>query len=90
MTTDDDNKCCMEARIIKLETEQEMMKNDLSDYGDALRENTRSLQELTKIMIRHDEMLKTNDRSEATRNAIITGVVIGIVVFVVTELIHII
>ncbi len=90
MTTDDDNNCWMEARIIKLETEQEMMKNDLSDYSDALRENTRSLQELKKIMVRHDEMLKTNDRSEATRNAVITGVIIGIVVFVVTELIHII
>lgn len=47
----------MEKRIIKLETEQEMIKQELNSYSDALAENTKSIPELTKILVRHDEML---------------------------------
>ena len=89
MTLKNDESCSMESRIVRLETEQEMLKRDMSDYSDALRENTRSLQELTQSMIRHDEMLKDNERSMSTRSAIVTGVVVGIVVMMVSGLIHI-
>lgn len=80
----------MEKRIIKLETEQELIKQELDSYSDALKENTRSIQELTKILVRHDEQLIQERNNESTRNAIITGVVVGVVVFVVTEVVHLI
>ena len=80
----------MEKRIIKLETETEMIKAELNSYSDALKENTKSIQELTKIMVRHDEMLRQDENDDATRNAIITGIVVGVVVFLVTEIVHMI
>ena len=80
----------MEKRLIKLETEQEMIKQELNSYSDALAENTKSIQELTKIMIRHDEVLRQEENNDATRNAILTGVVVGVVVFLVTEFVHMI
>lgn len=80
----------MEKRLIKLETETEMIKQELNSYSDALAENTKSIQELTKIMIRHDEMLRQEEHDVATRNAILTGVVVGVVVFLVTEFVHMI
>lgn len=80
----------MEKRLIKLETETEMIKQELNSYSDALAENTKSIQELTKIMIRHDEVLRQEEHDVATRNAILTGVVVGVVVFLVTEFVHII
>lgn len=78
----------MEKRIIKLETETEMIKQELNSYSDALAENTKSIQELTKIMIRHDEVLRQEEHDVATRNAILTGIVVGVVVFLVTEFVH--
>ena len=80
----------MEKRLIKLETETEMIKQELNSYSDALAENTKSIQELTKIMIRHDEVLRQDENNDATRNAILTGVVVGVVVFLVTEFVHMI
>lgn len=80
----------MESRIIKLETEQELIKQELDSYSDALKENTKSIQELTKILVRHDEQLIQERNNESTRNAIITGIVVGVVVFVVTEVVHMI
>lgn len=80
----------MESRIVKLETEQEIIKQELNSYSEALKENTKSIQELTKIMIRHDEVLRQEEGDVATRNAILTGVVVGVVVFLVTEFVHII
>ena len=80
----------MESRIIKLETEQELIKQELDSYSDALKENTKSIQELTKILVRHDEQLIQERNNESTRNAIITGVVVGVVVFVVTGVVHMI
>lgn len=80
----------MESRIVRLETEQEMIKQELNSYSEALKENTESIQELTKILVRHDEALTNSRHNDATRNAIITGIVVGVVVFIVTELIHII
>ena len=80
----------MEKRLIKLETETEMIKQELNSYSDALAENTKSIQELTKIMIRHDEVLRQEENDVATRNAILTGIVVGVVVFLVTEFVHII
>lgn len=80
----------MEKRLIKLETETEMIKQELNSYSDALAENTKSIQELTKIMIRHDEVLRQEEHDVATRNAILTGIVVGVVVFLVTEFVHII
>lgn len=80
----------MEKRIIKLETEQEMIKAELHSYSDALNENTKSIQELTKIMVRHDEMLRQDAKDDATRSAILTGIVVGVVVFLVTEIVHLI
>ena len=80
----------MESRIVKLETEQEIIKQELSSYSEALKENTKSIQELTKIMIRHDEVLRQEEHDVATRNAILTGVVVGVVVFLVTEFVHMI
>ena len=80
----------MESRIVKLETEQEIIKAELNSYSEALKENTKSIQELTKIMIRHDEVLRQEEHDVATRNAILTGVVVGVVVFLVTEFVHII
>ena len=80
----------MEKRIIKLETETEMIKQELNSYSDALAENTKSIQELTKIMIRHDEVLRQEEHDVQTRNAILTGVVVGVVVFLVTEFVHMI
>lgn len=79
----------MEKRIIKLETETEMIKQELNSYSDALAENTKSIQKLTEILIRHDEQLRQDEHDDATRNAIITGIVVGVVVFLVTELVHI-
>ena len=79
----------MEKRIIKLETEQEMIKQELNSYSKALEENTKSLQRLTEILIRHDEQLRQEQDDTATRNAIITGVVVGVVVFIVTGIVHI-
>ena len=67
-----------------------MLKDDVSDYNVALRENTKSLRELTKIMVRHDEMLKENSKNSATRNAILTGVAVGVVVMLVDGLVHLI
>lgn len=78
----------MEKRLIKLETETEMIKQELNSYSDALAENTKSIQELTKILIRHDEVLRQDENNDATRNAILTGVVVGVVVFLVTEFVH--
>lgn len=78
----------MEKRIIKLETETEMIKQELNSYSDALAENTKSIQELTKIMIRHDEVLRQEEHDVQTRNAILTGIVVGVVVFLVTEFVH--
>lgn len=80
----------MEKRLIKLETETEMIKQELNSYSDALAENTKSIQELTKIMIRHDEVLRQEENNNATRNAILTGIVVGVVVFLVTEFVHMI
>lgn len=79
----------MEKRIIKLETEQKMIKAELNSYSDALKENTKSIQKLTEILIRHDEQLRQEQEDTSTRNAIITGIVVGVVVFLVTELVHI-
>ena len=78
----------MEKRIIKLETEQEMIKAELTSYSKALEENTKSLQKLTEILIRHDEQLRQEQDDTATRNAIITGVVVGVVVFIVTGIVQ--
>jgi hypothetical protein len=80
----------MEKRLIKLETETEMIKQELNSYSDALAENTKSIQELTKILVRHDEVLRREENSDATRNAILTGIVVGVVVFLVTEFVHMI
>lgn len=80
----------MESRIVKLETEQEIIKQELNSYSEALKENTKSIQELTKIMVRHDEVLRQEEHDVATRNAILTGVVVGVVVFLVTEFVHLI
>ena len=80
----------MEKRIIKLETETEMIKQELNSYSDALAENTKSIQKLTEIMIRHDEVLRQEEHDVATRNAILTGIVVGVVVFLVTEFVHMI
>ena len=80
----------MEKRLIKLETETEMIKQELISYSDALAENTKSIQELTKILVRHDEVLRQEENNDATRNAILTGVVVGVVVFLVTEFVHMI
>jgi hypothetical protein len=41
-------------------------------------------------MIRHDEVLRQEESNDATRNAILTGVVVGVVVFLVTEFVHMI
>lgn len=80
----------MEKRLIKLETETEMIKQELNSYSDALAENTKSIQKLTEILIRHDEVLRQDENSDATRSAIITGIVVGVVVFLVTEFVHMI
>ena len=80
----------MEKRLIKLETETEMIKQELNSYSDALVENTKSIQELTKILARHDEVLRREENDNATRNAILTGVVVGAVVFLFTEFVHLI
>lgn len=80
----------MEKRLIRLETETEMIKQELNSYSDALVENTKSIQELTKILARHDEVLRREENVDATRNTILTGVVVGVVVFLFTEFVHII
>lgn len=80
----------MEKRIIKLETETEMIKAELHSYSDALNENTKSIQELTKILVRHDEMLRHDENDNATRNAVLTGVAVGVVVLLVDGLVHLI
>lgn len=80
----------MEKRLIKLETETEMIKQELNSYSDALAENTKSIQRLTEIMIRHDEMLQQEQKSNITRNAILTGIVVGVVVLLVDGLVHLI
>lgn len=80
----------MESRIVKLETEQEIIKAELNSYSEALKENTKSIQELTKILVRHDEVLRQEENDNVTHNAIITGIVVGIVVFLVTEFVHLI
>ena len=80
----------MEKRRIKLETETEMIKQELNSYSDALAENTKSIQKLTEIMIRHDEVLRQEEHNDDTRNAIIIGIVVGVVVFLVTGFVHII
>lgn len=80
----------MESRIVKLETKTEMIEQELNSYSEALKENTESIQELTKILIRHDEVLANSKRDDATKSALITGVVVGVVVFLVTEIIHMI
>ena len=80
----------MESRIVKLETEQEIIKAELNSYSEALKENTKSIQELTKILVRHDEVLRQEEHDDATRNAILTGVVVGVVVFLVTEFVHLV
>lgn len=80
----------MEKRLIKLETETEMIKQELNSYSDALVENTKSIQELTKILARHDEVLRREENDDATRNAILTGVVVGVVVFLFTEFVNLI
>ena len=80
----------MEKRLIKLETETEMIKQELNSYSDALAENTKSIQELTKILVRHDEVLRQEENNDATRSAILTGIVVGVVVFLVTEFVHMI
>jgi len=80
----------VESRIVKLETEQEMIKQELNSYSDALAENTKSIQRLTEIMIRHDEMLQQEQKSNITRNAILTGVAVGVVVLLVDGLVHLI
>lgn len=80
----------MEKRLIKLETETELIKQELNSYSDALVENTKSIQELTKILARHDEILRREETGDATRNAILTGVMVGVVVFLFTEFVHLI
>ena len=80
----------MEKRLIKLETETEMIKQELNSYSDALVENTRSIRELTKILARHDEVLRREENGDATKNAILAGVVVGVVVFLFTEFVHLI
>lgn len=80
----------MEKRIIKLETEQEMIKQELDSYADALKENTKSIQELTKILVRHDEKLQQEKNNASTRNTILTGIIVGVVILLVDGLIHVI
>ena len=80
----------MESRITKLEVEQELLKEEINSYSEALKENTKSIQELTKILIRHDEMLQQEEKNFATRNAILTGIAVGIIVLLMGELIRII
>lgn len=80
----------MERRLIKLETETEMIKQELNSYSDALVENTKSIQELTKILARHDEVLRREENDDATKNALLTGVVVGVIVFLVDGLVNLI
>ena len=80
----------MEARIVKLETKTEMIEQELNSYSEALEKNTKSIQELTNILIRHDEKLLQEQNGASTRNAILTGIVVGVVVLLVDGLIHII
>lgn len=67
-----------------------MIKQELNGYSDALAENTKSIQRLTEIMIRHDEMLQQEQKSNITRNAILTGIAVGVVVLLVDGLVHLI
>lgn len=80
----------MEKRLIKLETETEMIKQELNSYSDALVENTKSIQELTKILARHDEVLRREENGDATKNAILVGVAVGVIVFLVDGLMNLI
>lgn len=80
----------MEKRLIKLETETEMIKQELNSYSDALVENTKSIQELTKILARHDEVLRREENDDATKNVILTGVTVGVIVFLVDGLVNLI
>lgn len=80
----------MEKRLIKLETETEMIKQELNSYSDALVENTKSIQELTKILARHDEVLRREENDDATKNVILTGVAVGVIVFLVDGLVNLI
>lgn len=80
----------MEKRLIKLETETEMIKQELNSYSDALVENTKSIQELTKILARHDEVLRREENGDATKNAILIGVAVGVIVFLVDGLVNLI
>lgn len=80
----------MERRLIKLETETEMIKQELNSYSDALVENTKSIQELTKILARHDEVLRREEKGDATKNALLTGVAVGVIVFLVDGLVNLI
>ena len=80
----------MEKRLIKLETETEMIKQELNSYSDALVENTKSIQELTKILARHDEVLRREENGDATKNAILVGVAVGVIVFLVDGLVNLI
>lgn len=82
--------CKMEARITKIETKQEALEEIMESYSEALKENTKSIQELCRVMVRHDEMLQQQEESFATRNALLTGVTVGIVVLLIDGLIHII
>lgn len=80
----------MEKRLIKLETETEMIKQELNSYSDALVENTKSIQELTRILARHDEVLRREENDDATKNVILTGVAVGVIVFLVDGLVNLI
>lgn len=80
----------MEKRLIKLETETEMIKQELNSYSDALVENTKSIQELTRILARHDEVLRREENCDATKNVILTGVAVGVIVFLVDGLVNLI
>lgn len=88
--TKNEGFCAMESRIVKLEAKQESLENVIESYADALKENTKSINELCKTMIRHDEMLKENEKEFATHEAVITGVVVGVVILLVDGLVHLI
>lgn len=67
-----------------------MIKQELNSYSDALVENTKSIQELTKILARHDEVLRREEKGDATKNALLTGVAVGVIVFLVDGLVNLI
>ena len=82
------NVCPNETRVAVLEQQQKNIYRELNKYQDALMENTRAISRLNEILASHEVELAIRNNKSNSYQSVITGVIVGVVVFLATGLIN--